>query len=194
MYICIQTARYNPQSIHKGVGTNTGESGAGNLEAESIRSRAKRTRGCVKLKTVTEIRERKALEDSRRDKTKKGPTCRRFPGRCPWNGHHSAWGWCSWCSCTEASPSSVRTGNWRGRILWWTGKSSQGLSTKYKSQTELSLTGKNSQLIQLINLSRICHGLAKVVKTSVIKFKLLTKFSLTAKNSQYSNKSVKNLS
>ena len=81
--VCTQTARYNQQSIHKGVGTNSGESGARNLEAESIRSRAKSTGGCVKLKIVTEIRERKALEDSHRDKTKKGPTCRRFPGRCP---------------------------------------------------------------------------------------------------------------
>ena len=32
------------------------ESGARNLEAESIRSRAESTGGCVKLKTVTEIR------------------------------------------------------------------------------------------------------------------------------------------
>ena len=37
----------------KGAETNTGESGASNLEAESIRSS---TGGCVKLKTVTEIR------------------------------------------------------------------------------------------------------------------------------------------
>ena len=34
----------------------TVESGARNLEAESIRSRAESTGGCVKLKTVTEIR------------------------------------------------------------------------------------------------------------------------------------------
>ena len=40
----------------KGAGTNGGESGARNLEAESIRSRAESTGGCVKLKTVTEIR------------------------------------------------------------------------------------------------------------------------------------------
>ena len=73
MYVCTQTARYSPQSIHKGMGTNSGDSGAGNLEAESIRSRAKSTGGCVKLKTVTEIRERKALEDSHRDKREKGP-------------------------------------------------------------------------------------------------------------------------
>ena len=41
----------------KGAGTNSGESGVGNLEAESIGSRAESTGGCVKLKTVTEIRE-----------------------------------------------------------------------------------------------------------------------------------------
>ena len=39
----------------KGAGTNSGESGVRNLEAESIRSGAKSTGGCVKLKTVTEI-------------------------------------------------------------------------------------------------------------------------------------------
>ena len=36
--------------------TNSGESGARNLEAESIRSGAKSTGECVMLKTVTEIR------------------------------------------------------------------------------------------------------------------------------------------
>ena len=35
----------------KGTGTNSGESGARNLEAESIRSRAECTGGCVKLKS-----------------------------------------------------------------------------------------------------------------------------------------------
>ena len=40
----------------KGAGTNSRESGARNLEAESIRSGAESTGGCVKLKTVTEIR------------------------------------------------------------------------------------------------------------------------------------------
>ena len=40
----------------KGAGTNGGESGMRGLEAESIGSRAERTGGCVKLKTVTEIR------------------------------------------------------------------------------------------------------------------------------------------
>ena len=36
----------------KGAGTNSGESAARNLEAESIRSGAESTGGCVKLKTV----------------------------------------------------------------------------------------------------------------------------------------------
>ena len=40
----------------KGAGTSSGESGARNLEAESIRSRVESTGGWVKLKTVTEIR------------------------------------------------------------------------------------------------------------------------------------------
>ena len=41
----------------KGAGTNSGESGARNLEAESISSSAESTGGGrVKLKTVTEIR------------------------------------------------------------------------------------------------------------------------------------------
>ena len=40
----------------KARGTNSGESGARNLDAESIRSGAESTRGRVKLKTVTEIR------------------------------------------------------------------------------------------------------------------------------------------
>ena len=40
----------------KGAGTSDGESGARNLEAESIRSRAENTEGCIKLTTVTEIR------------------------------------------------------------------------------------------------------------------------------------------
>ena len=35
---------------------NTGESGARNLEAESINCRAESMGGCVKLKTVAEIR------------------------------------------------------------------------------------------------------------------------------------------
>ena len=39
----------------RGLGTNSGESGARNLEAESIRSRAENTGGCVNLKTVTDI-------------------------------------------------------------------------------------------------------------------------------------------
>ena len=46
----------------KGAGTNSGESGARNLEAESIRSGAKSTGGRVKLKTVTEIRRSSARD------------------------------------------------------------------------------------------------------------------------------------
>ena len=41
--------------IEKSAGTNSGKSGARNLEAEGIRSRAETSGGCVKLKTVTEI-------------------------------------------------------------------------------------------------------------------------------------------
>ena len=40
----------------KGVRTNSGESGVGNLEAVSIRCRAESTGRYVQLKTVTEIR------------------------------------------------------------------------------------------------------------------------------------------
>ena len=52
----------SPRSFHvdgpktKGAGTNSGESGTRNLEAESIRRGAESARVCVKLKTVTEIR------------------------------------------------------------------------------------------------------------------------------------------
>ena len=46
----------------KGAGPNSGESGARNLEAESMRSRAESTGGCVKLKTVTEIRQSSARD------------------------------------------------------------------------------------------------------------------------------------
>ena len=38
------------------------ESGARNLEAESMRSRAESTGGCVKLRTVTEIRRSSARD------------------------------------------------------------------------------------------------------------------------------------
>ena len=48
----------------KGAGTNSGESGTMNQEAESIRSRAESTGGCVKLKTVTEIRRSSAARCS----------------------------------------------------------------------------------------------------------------------------------
>ena len=40
----------------KVAGTNSGKSSTRNLEVESIRSGAESTGGCVKLKTVTEIR------------------------------------------------------------------------------------------------------------------------------------------
>ena len=46
----------------KSAGTNSGQSGARNLEAESIRSRAESTGGRVKLKTVTEIRRSSARD------------------------------------------------------------------------------------------------------------------------------------
>ena len=42
--------------------TNSGESGERNLEVGSVRSRAESTRGCVKLKTVIEIRRSSARE------------------------------------------------------------------------------------------------------------------------------------
>ena len=48
----------------KCTGTNSGESGARNLEAKSIRSRAESTGGRVKLKTVTEIRRSSARDTS----------------------------------------------------------------------------------------------------------------------------------
>ena len=41
----------------RSAGTNSGQSGTRNLEAQSIKSRAGSTGGCVKLKTVTKIRE-----------------------------------------------------------------------------------------------------------------------------------------
>ena len=40
----------------KSAGINSGKSSTKNLEAESIRSRAESTGGCVKLKKVTEVR------------------------------------------------------------------------------------------------------------------------------------------
>ena len=47
----------------KGTGTNSGvETGARNLEAKIIRSRAESMGGCVKLKTVTEIRQSSSHE------------------------------------------------------------------------------------------------------------------------------------
>ena len=44
------------------MGTNSGESGARNLKAESIRSRAESTGGCVKLQAVKEITRSSARE------------------------------------------------------------------------------------------------------------------------------------
>ena len=46
----------------KCAGTNSGESGERNLETEIIRSGAESTGGCVKLKTVTEIRRSSARD------------------------------------------------------------------------------------------------------------------------------------
>ena len=51
---CVIPCRWTEN--RKGAGTNSGESGARNLEAESVRSRAESTEGCVKLKMVTVIR------------------------------------------------------------------------------------------------------------------------------------------
>ena len=47
----------------KGMGTDSGESGTRNLEAEGIRSRVEGMGGCVKLKIVTEIRQSNASDD-----------------------------------------------------------------------------------------------------------------------------------
>ena len=46
----------------KGTGTVSGKSGTRNLGAKSIRSGAESTGGCVKLKTVTEIRQNSARD------------------------------------------------------------------------------------------------------------------------------------
>ena len=54
--------RGSGRSFCVGSGTNSGECGARNLEAESIRSGAKSTGGRVKLKTVTEIRRSSARD------------------------------------------------------------------------------------------------------------------------------------
>ena len=48
------------QKTEKAWGTNSGESGVKNLEPESIRSRAESAGRCVKVKTVTEIRQSSA--------------------------------------------------------------------------------------------------------------------------------------
>ena len=44
---------YRGTEDRKGAGTNSEKSGMRDLEAESIRSKAESTGGCVKLKTVT---------------------------------------------------------------------------------------------------------------------------------------------
>ena len=44
------------------MGTDSGKSGARNLEAESIRGRAESTGGCVQRKTVTEVRRSSARD------------------------------------------------------------------------------------------------------------------------------------
>ena len=41
---------------------NSGKSGTRNLEAESIRNRAESIRGCVELRTVTDIRQSSAFD------------------------------------------------------------------------------------------------------------------------------------
>ena len=46
----------------KGAGNKSGESGARYLEAESIKSRTESTGGCVKFKTVTEVRQSSACD------------------------------------------------------------------------------------------------------------------------------------
>ena len=50
------------------MGTNSGESGVMNLEAENIRSRAESTGRCVKLKAVTEIRQAESRDPRRWEK------------------------------------------------------------------------------------------------------------------------------
>ena len=49
-------------------GNHSGESGARNLKDKSIRSGAESTGGCVKLKTVTEIRRSSARDRGRPEK------------------------------------------------------------------------------------------------------------------------------
>ena len=48
----------------KGAGTSSKESGARSVEAESIRSGAESTGGCVKLNTVTEIIQSSTLDST----------------------------------------------------------------------------------------------------------------------------------
>ena len=49
--------------VRKGARTDSERPGMRNLEAESIRSRAESTVGCVRLKTITEIRWSRAGEN-----------------------------------------------------------------------------------------------------------------------------------
>ena len=50
------------RSFHIGAGTSSGMSVTRAVEAESIRSRAESTGGCVKLKTVTGVRQSKSCK------------------------------------------------------------------------------------------------------------------------------------
>lgn len=43
-------------------------------------------------------------------------TLRRCPGRCLWSARRRPWGWCFWCSCTEATSSVWHTGSSCGQI------------------------------------------------------------------------------
>ena len=67
----------------KGTGTNSEMSGARNLEAESIRSKAESAGGCVKVKTVTEIRQGSAHNTSKEGKQTRTKRRRTFWGE-PW--------------------------------------------------------------------------------------------------------------
>ena len=68
----------------KGAGTNSEMSGARNLEAVSIRSKAESAGGCVKLKTVTEIRRSSACNISTEGRQTRAKRSRRTFGGEPW--------------------------------------------------------------------------------------------------------------
>ena len=57
-----KTIPYRGAKDRKWAGIDSGMSRKRTMEAESIRSRAESTGGCVKLKTVTEIRRSNACE------------------------------------------------------------------------------------------------------------------------------------